>query len=190
MNFLGHLYLASLHQHSLLGSILPDLCKPHDWKTLSGPIVAGCHMHQRVDRLTDAHPDFIALKSTVTKERRRFSGIILDVTLDHYLAANWSQWHDRPLRAFADACYEQLLVEVVDAPASAQRVIQHMTQHDWLYHYRQVQGIAAAFEGLSRRFRFENPLAGSEQEWHSQSVLWAPAFEKILGDIRVHDFTQ
>lgn len=190
MNFLGHLYLASLHQHSLLGSILPDLCKPHEWKTLSSEIVSGCHMHQQVDRLTDAHPDFIDLKAQFRVPRRRFAGIILDVSLDHYLAANWSQWHDQSLRSFVDQCYNRLQRDAALLPEPQQRVIRHMVQHDWLHQYREVSGIAVAFQGLSRRFRFENPLAGAEEEWLRHAETWSPAFENILSDIRVYDFTQ
>lgn len=147
-------------------------------------------MHQKVDRLTDAHPDFIGLKATLTAPRRRFAGIILDVSLDHYLAANWSHWHDQPLRAFVDQCYDSLQSEVSMLPESPQRVIRHMVQHDWLHQYQEVSGIAVAFQGLSRRFRFENPLAGAEEEWLRESDTWSTAFEKILGDIRVYNFTQ
>lgn len=190
MNFLGHLYLATIQPHSLVGSILPDLCKPRDWRQQSPAVIQGCMMHQQVDRLIDANPHFLALKKTVSTPRKRFAGIILDVALDHYLAANWSEWHDTDLRQFVDQCYNRMVPADPQLPEQVHRVLAHMVAHDWLYHYRHVSGIASAYQGLSRRFRFENPLAGSEQEWINNQEQWEQGFHKIMTDMVQHDFKQ
>lgn len=147
-------------------------------------------MHQHVDRTIDANATFLELKSTISTPRKRFAGIILDVAFDHYLAKNWVDWHDMPLRDFVDQCYAALLPVDPRLPDQVHHALSHMVKHDWLYSYQHLSGIASAFEGMSRRFRFENPLAGSEREWIDNQEYWTRGFQKILSELSQHDFTQ
>jgi len=190
MNFLAHLYLASKTNHSLVGSILPDLCKPNEWRTLNSDIIQGCLMHQRVDKLTDTHPSFIRLKNTISKERRRFAGIILDVAFDHILAKNWDQWHQHPLTVFTQICNRKLSSEAPVLSDHSQKVINAMVYGNWLDSYQHIEGIAQAFSGLSRRFRFENPLAGSEEELINNLEHWSYEFNIIMSDLIIHDYSE
>jgi len=189
MNFLAHIYLASKTDHSIVGSILPDLCKPNEWRLLDDKIIKGCLMHQRVDKLTDNHPSFVLLKNTISDKRRRFAGIILDVAFDHILAKNWSQWHTESLELFTQDCNIHLLSEINNLSKPGQKVLNAMVQGNWLYGYQHIEGIARAFSGLSRRFRFENPLAGSEEELLENMELWSQEFEKVMNDLIIHNYS-
>lgn len=167
---------------------MPDLCKPPQWRQLSGPIISGCLMHQQVDKLTDSHEEFIRIKSSLSSERRRFAGIILDVSFDHLLAINWDQWHEQNLRDFVNECHIDLLANSNELPERAQHIIKTMVAQDWLFNYRKIEGISQAFKGLSRRFKYDNPLQGSEQELESQLDYWQVAFSNVLTDLVQNNF--
>lgn len=183
MNFLTHLYLSDDTPESRIGNLLPDLCKPWQWQKLSPAIQAGCLNHRKVDRLTDSHPEFMALKSTLSPERRRFAGIILDVSFDHFMARHWQDWHPQPLAGFTRSTYAHFLSPPEALPGRAGPVLQRMAEQDWLSGYEQIEGIARAFYGLSQRFRYDNPLQGSEEELLANEARWRDAFFVILKDL-------
>ncbi|WP_428240134.1 ACP phosphodiesterase [Gynuella sp.] len=161
MNFLAHLYLADPDPKSWIGNLLPDLCKPWQWQHLSTEYQHGALRHQQVDRLTDKHPLFIALKQTVSSERRRFAGIILDVCLDHYLARHWRDHHPQSLNVFVQTLEPHFLNPPRQLPEAARTVLQRMMQQQWLLSYSHLDGIAQAFNGLSRRMRFSRCRTGT-----------------------------
>ncbi|AJQ96289.1 ACP phosphodiesterase [Gynuella sunshinyii] len=183
MNFLAHLYLADPDPQSWIGNLLPDLCKPWQWQHLSAGYQRGALRHQRVDRLTDRHPLFITLKETVSTERRRFAGIILDVCLDHYLASHWEDHHHLSLEAFVLTLEPHFLNPPRQLPEPTRTILKRMMQQQWLQSYNHVDGVAQAFNGLSRRMRFSNSLIGAEQELIRQRDLWLPSFKTILIDV-------
>ena len=187
MNFLGHFLTADHHQVSKLGNILPDICKPIVWRNLPDHFITGCKMHLATDKLVDQHPSFRRLKHRISDERRRFAGIILDVALDHYLAKHWHEWHHQPLEQFARECYAELQRDMTVLPPGQQHVLNRMIQFNWLVGYRDISGIAKAYQGLAQRFRYQNPMFGSEQEVvpivENQKPELAAIVQSVLEDL-------
>ena len=183
MNFLAHLYLAESTPEAWIGNLLPDLCKPKDWQRLPEAFQKGCYHHQWVDKLTDQHPTFVTLKSTLSSDRRRYAGIILDVCLDHYLARNWHLHHPQSLTEFLAQVYPHFHAPGVTLPERPQRVLGSIASQDWLSGYGEMAGLARAFQGLSRRMRFNNHLAGAEDEFARQYDTWMAGFAEILTSV-------
>ncbi|HVY56025.1 MAG TPA: ACP phosphodiesterase [Thermodesulfobacteriota bacterium] len=165
MNYLAHIYLAEDTEESLLGNIMGDFVK--------GPINGGFHpeiekgirTHRKVDAFTDTHEIYRASKKLISPERRRFSGIILDLAFDHLLARNWSFYSDGDLGAFIRSTYDVLTRRKDDLPEKFRTALPRMIEEDWLGSYRTMEGAGTAIDRISsrlkRRFGRENTLRGA-----------------------------
>src|SRR5690606_40682887 len=61
-----------------------------------------------------------------------FSGIIVDMFYDHFLAKNWATYSDVPLLTFANQFYGALLCHYDDLNDKTKYLIPYMTKNNWL----------------------------------------------------------
>lgn len=168
MNYLAHIYLAGDTEESLLGNIMGDFVK--------GPIDGGFHpeiergirTHRKVDAFTDSHEIYRASRKLISPERRRFSGIIMDLAFDHLLARNWSMYSDKELGALIRETYDVLIRRRDLLPEKFRLSLPRMIEEDWLGSYRTMEGAGIAIDRISgrlrRRFGRENTLKGAIEE--------------------------
>src|SRR5262245_26013048 len=100
MNYLVHLLLAASEPESLLGALMGDFVKVPLGAQYSPSITHALALHRRVDSFTDAHPVTATSRARISRERRRFAGIMVDLFYDHFLARNWTAYASEPLGAF------------------------------------------------------------------------------------------
>jgi len=156
MNYLAHLYLAEDSDESLLGNLLGDFVKGHLHEQYSPEIIKGIKTHRRVDLYTDSHPNFLACKKLLRADRRRFAGIIVDLSFDHFLAKNWSEYSDVKLSEFTDRVYNVLLEREQTLPKKLRDRLPYMVKDDWLGSYKNIETIGLALDAISKRLsRFE-----------------------------------
>ena len=105
MNYLAHLHLGGPQPGQLLGSLYGDFVKGVLAGRYAPDIEAAIRLHRRIDVFTDAHPQVLAARARFPLERRRYSGILLDLFFDHCLACHWEDYADEPL-AFLDLLFE------------------------------------------------------------------------------------
>ncbi len=86
MNFLAHLHLAHLAESSLSGNLLADFVRGNPEESFPPDVVAGIHMHRRIDVLTDNLPEVREAREWFRSETRRVAPITLDVMWDHFLS--------------------------------------------------------------------------------------------------------
>ncbi|MBL8393937.1 MAG: DUF479 domain-containing protein [Candidatus Accumulibacter sp.] len=166
MNYLAHALLAGPQAEHRLGGLLGDFVK--------GPLLAageefgegvllGIRLHRRIDSFADAHPAFRRSRQRVSAQRRRYSGIIVDLFYDHFLAAHWSRFSGETLEEFTAAVYALLGQHCL--PTRLARLLPRMQHDDWLAGYRQPAAIARALDGIAaRRLRRANTLGGAGSE--------------------------
>ena len=168
MNFLAHIFLAEDTEESLLGNIMGDFVK--------GPISGGFHpeiekgirTHRKVDAFTDSHDIYRASRKLISPERRRYSGIIMDLAFDHLLARNWSSYSDKELGALIRRTYDVLKRRKDVLPEKFRMALPRMIEEDWLGSYRTMEGVGTAIDRISirlkRRSGRENTLTGGIEE--------------------------
>lgn len=168
MNYLAHLYLAEDTEESLLGNIMGDFVKGPINGGFHPEIIKGIRTHRKVDVFTDSHEIFRASRRLISPERRRFSGIIMDLTFDHLLARNWASYSDRELSAFIRRTYDVLTRRNDVLPEKFRTALPRMIEEDWLGSYRTMEGAGTAIDRISgrlrRRFGRENTLTGAIEE--------------------------
>ncbi|WP_163833664.1 acyl carrier protein phosphodiesterase [Spartinivicinus ruber] len=160
MNYLAHLYLAQPDQgFSLLGNLMGDFCKGVVLTQLPVPIQRGIKNHRAVDQITDNHPIIRDLKRLFEQRFRRFAGIITDVAFDYFLIKHWSVFSQIPLTNFIEHAYVELWAHRQWMPVQMQGIVGRMIEQNWLQSYQSLDGVGFALARMSKRIRFENPLA-------------------------------
>jgi len=171
MNYLAHIYLAEDSDESVIGNLLGDFVKGPVGNEFTPGIAKGIITHRKVDVFTDSHEKFLASKKLISPERRRFAGIIIDLTFDHFLAKNWSEYSSSELPLFIKETYELLARNRSILPEKLQGFLPRMIDEDWLGSYRELEGIGETMDRISRRlnrrFQRENTLAGAVEEVES-----------------------
>ncbi len=106
MNFLAHIYLSGDDEEIIIGNFIADAIKGNKYNGYSNGIRFGILLHRKIDTFTDNHQVF---KQSVQKLRPaygKFSGAVVDMLYDHFLAAKWQEYSDVPLKAYSTKIYK------------------------------------------------------------------------------------
>ena len=164
MNYLAHLYLAEDSPESLIGNLLGDFVKGRSIDTYGDEIKKGIQLHQKVDIYTDSHPIVRESKRLISPVNRRYSGIIVDVFYDHFLAINWLDYSSISLKEFTAKAYSILEQNEAILPDSIKRVLPNIINRNVLMSYVEIQGINYALQRISLRLKRENNLGSASEE--------------------------
>lgn len=188
MNYLAHALLAGPRPASRLGGMLGDFVKgPLNSLTVTAPlppeVVAGIALHRRIDSYADQHAAFRLSRARVSALRRRFSGVMVDMFYDHFLARHWSSFCNQPLEAFTAETYALLSSNESLLPLRLARALPRMRADDWLASYRSVEAIGEALDRMAvYRLRRENPLAGAVEELRADYAAYETDFRIFFAD--------
>ena len=183
MNFLAHCFLAQPTPFSLYGNLLGDFIAGADLGNQPSEVIRGLENHKLVDRFTDAHPALPLLKQLMSKDRRRFTGIISDVVFDHFLIKYWNDFSDIDLRYFVDGVYVNIRQVI---PLMHDRMVnsmEFMLNEDGLLVNESMKGVGKTLNRLSRRIRFENKLYGAVEEVNLHYVEFEKAFLLLFPEL-------
>lgn len=161
MNFLAHLYLADNCPEALVGSVMPDLARTRQFPPhLPQPTLDAIAQHRRVDAFTDMHPFFLRSKSRLFEKHGRYSGILVDIFYDHFLALHWTRYHSVTLSDFVARVHDVFRLHAHLMPDDMRYPIDRLIEQDWLGSYASTGGIRVALERLSIRLsqRFEREV--------------------------------
>jgi len=164
MNYLAHLQLAPREARVILGALMGDFRKYVNLPSLPVAIIRGMEHHRAVDKFTDSHPQVKSLKELFSRCRRRYAGIIIDITFDHFLSRHWQRFNMDDRSEFITYVYGCLRQDLCIMPPRMQRVTNHMLHEDWLGSYTDLAGVENSLNGVSRRIRFANNLYGAIAE--------------------------
>ncbi len=164
MNYLAHLFLSEGTPESLIGNLLGDFVKGSAVNLYSEEIRKGISLHRKVDRYTDSHAVVRSSKSLVSSHRRRFAGVLIDVFYDHFLAKNWLEYSEIPLRDFSQDVYKILQDNRDILPDSLQRVLPTIIARDLLSSYQEIAEIGITLTRMSARLKRTNNLASGIED--------------------------
>ncbi|MEM9144544.1 MAG: acyl carrier protein phosphodiesterase, partial [Bacteroidota bacterium] len=108
-------------------------------------------LHREIDTFTDAHPIPRQSSKRLHKNYSHYSGVIVDIYYDHFLAKNWSSYSEVPLATYVDRFYELLENNYTLLPEGIQRMMPYMISDNWLLNYANLEGIAKVLRGMDRR---------------------------------------
>jgi acyl carrier protein phosphodiesterase len=164
MNYLAHLRLSPIDAEPMTGNLMGDFRKYLDDTALPDKVSQGIKNHMRVDKFTDSSQSILTLKRLFSSERRRFAGIILDVSFDYFLIRHWQEFCDTAFDEFINQVHRNVASMSDIMPLRMQHVMDFMITEEWLRSYATLDGIGNALDRMSLRIRFENKLAGAIEE--------------------------
>ena len=168
MNYLAHLYLSFGHEEIMVGNFIADSVKGRQIERFSEKIREGIRLHRQIDEFTDNHPIVENSKARIRHRYRKYSGVIIDMFYDHFLAAGWSTYSDDNLIEFTRESYKLFFKHYVILPPRMKRTLPFMAAGNWLASYAETENISLALKGMSRRTKFNSGMenAGEELKVH------------------------
>jgi acyl carrier protein phosphodiesterase len=161
LNYLAHSYLSYQKPDLIIGNFIADSIQGNRFEGLTEGIIKGITLHRKIDVFTDSHPVFLTSKHRFSKDFDKYSGVLMDIFYDHYLAKNFNLYSTNTLQQHADGIYDILKENYEYLPEPAKRFYGYMTERNILYHYSSLKGIETVLTHLSYRIknRFELQLA-------------------------------
>lgn len=183
MNFLAHSYLSGTNTDIRIGNFIGDFVKGKEYLNFSSPIAKGVLLHREIDSYTDKHPIVLRSKSRLTNKYGHFSGVIVDIFYDHFLAANWKEYHKIELLEYTHSLFSSLEEKQELLPDRVNYMLQYMVPQNWLYNYRTLEGINQSLNGLSRRTKFDSGMENAVEDLEEHYDEFNQDFKTFFPDI-------
>lgn len=158
MNFLAHIYLSFGDDEITIGNFIADSIRGNKFKHLPDRVQKGIMLHRHIDTFTDAHPTVRKSTKRLHENYGHYSGIIVDIFYDHYLAKNWDVYSDTPLAVFVENFYDLLEDNYEILPIGVQRMMPYMISDNWIFNYSKMDGIARVLNGMNRRTKNKSKM--------------------------------
>lgn len=131
--------------------MISDFVKGSAQYSYSPMIQKGIQLHRWIDAFTDLHQATADAKNFFRPTYRLYSGPIVDVLYDHFLANDIAEFKPAALEKFTASVYRVLEQHAHVLPPAFVFVFGYMKQDNWLYNYRTTEGISKTLRGISRR---------------------------------------
>lgn len=183
MNHLAHLYLSQSDPDWMVGNFIADFIKGRAMEKLPEKIQEGVRMHRFIDGFMDNHVQVVKAKKRLYPFYGKYAAVIIDMYYDHILASNWKDFSPLSLDSFAHASYKMLQSRRSVLPERSLATLDHMQAYNWLGSYAQLEGMQKAFNGLSRRARFDSKMEQATQQLEEDYALLKKEFLIYLPEL-------
>jgi acyl carrier protein phosphodiesterase len=158
VNYLAHAYLSGEDEDILVGNFIADAVKGKTMNDFSGNIRRGIILHRFIDEFTDNHPLHKASRAKLHQRYGHYSGVLIDIYYDHFLAKNWHEYSDQPLVEYTDWLYGSLEKQMAILPERIKYMLKYMIPQNWLLNYAHLDGISRVLKGMARRAKFNSQM--------------------------------
>lgn len=187
MNYLAHAYLSYKHPQVLVGNMISDFVKGKAQFRYERLIHAGIRLHRSIDAFTDDHPATHRAKEIFRPYYRLYSGAIVDVLYDHYLANDENIFNDaHPLHDFTQETYAVLEAYAAHLPERFVVMLPYMKTQNWLYNYQYRLGIDRSLRGLVRRASFLSDAAPAFELFNEHYAFLQECYNDFIEDVKNH----
>ncbi|PNW27667.1 acyl carrier protein phosphodiesterase [Formosa algae] len=153
MNYLAHIYLSENRPKVTIGNFIADGngIRGKSYQKFPKDIQVGILLHRQIDTYTDAHPTVRQSTKRLHENYGHYSGIIVDIFYDHFLAKNWLNYSDIALEDYAQQFYSLLDTNFSDLPERTRYLLPYMKKGNWLLSYASLKGIEKVLIGMDKR---------------------------------------
>ncbi|APD07643.1 [Acyl-carrier-protein] phosphodiesterase [Flavobacteriaceae bacterium UJ101] len=184
MNFLAHQYLSMDVPAIKAGNLLGEFVRGKKYGDYPEMIQKGILLHRKIDDFTDKHEVVLNLVREMNPVFHKYAPVISDVFFDYCLAKNWWKFSEVSLQDFCDQTYDDLESFSPQMPEKVQEMIISMREHNWLYHYQNLEGIQHSLKNLKRRTSFDNNIEDAVKYLYTNEEKIEKAFLKFFPDIQ------
>jgi acyl carrier protein phosphodiesterase len=184
MNFLAHIYLSGESNELLIGNFIADFVKGKQYEQFAPAIQQGIFLHRQIDHFTDTH---LIVKQSIKRlqpDFGKFSGVVVDIFYDHFLASNFSQFHSQSLTDFSQNTYAIFQKNYQVLPPRVQEFLPYMMLHNWLLRYADLEGIERSLAGISRRSEYAPDLSLAVQNLQNNYKEFGDEFQAFFPQLQ------
>lgn len=164
MNFLAHIFLSGDNDFLKIGNFMADGIHGKNFDAFPAEVQKGIRLHREIDSFTDFHPIFRQSKHRLHERYGHYSGVIIDIFYDHFLAKNFSTYSTEPLASFASNFYELLESNFAMLTPRFQMMFPVLKEENWLVLYATIPGIGHILYNMDRRTRLASKMQFSVEE--------------------------
>ncbi|HET7360941.1 MAG TPA: acyl carrier protein phosphodiesterase [Salinimicrobium sp.] len=151
MNFLAHIYLSGNDEKLMIGNFIADSIKGRKYLNYPARIQKGILLHRTIDSYTDTHPIVRKSRKRLFETYGHYSGVIVDILYDHFLAVNWKNYSRVELAEFVNSFYKLLRNNFKILPKPVQGFLPYMIKDNWLVSYAEIEGIGKILYQMNER---------------------------------------
>lgn len=141
MNYLAHVLLSGNNEEVVIGNFIGDYVKGAHFKKYSESIRKGILLHRGIDLFTDRNKTVKKSKSLLKKKYGKYSGIIIDIFYDHFLAKNWHKFSSQSLKDYTQNLHKILNKYFEILPVEVKKFIPSFINKDWIKTYKSIEGV-------------------------------------------------
>ncbi len=164
----------------MIGNFIADFVKGNKKDNYPERIKKGIELHRAIDDFTDHHPITDDSKARLRPKYRKYSGVIVDLYYDHFLAKNFELYSDIPLLEYTRRTYTILIDNQDVLPDKVKEFLPFMIERNWLNNYATIEGIGRTLTGLSKRVSFENKMDESVEDLKTDYAIYKNEFHRFF----------
>lgn len=164
MNYLAHIYLSGDNDLVTIGNFIADGIKGKSYKKYPRDFQIGILLHRHIDTFTDAHEVVRQSTKRLHEKYGHYSGIIVDILYDHFLAKNWNNYSTKSLKSYVENFYDSLETHYEILPLRIQKMMPYMITDNWLESYASIEGISRVLDGMNRRTKNRSGMDAAVNE--------------------------
>ena len=185
MNFLAHIYLSGENDIIKISNFMADSVKGNDYLDYVGDFQKGILLHRAIDSFTDANETYRLSKHRLHDKYGHYSGVIMDVLYDYFLAKNWSRFSTTPLHDFVHHFYKKLVENFDHLPEKTKKLVPYLIEQNWLESYQTVEGIEHILWQMSHRIKFKVDLSKAVTELELYYTDFEKEFFAFMDEIQL-----
>ena len=158
MNILAHLHLSGGINEHMLGNYMGDFVKGKSYTNYPLNIQNGILLHREIDTYTDNHASHRKSRDRFREEYGLYSGVVVDIIYDYFLASQWSKFHAEPLVDYSQKVYKFITLRKNELPLRLQEISPFLIKNNWFLKYSSIDGIRQVLTGMSKRTSLPNKV--------------------------------
>ena len=185
MNYLAHAYLSFRKPQVLVGNMISDHVKGKSRYDYPPVIQVGITLHRRIDEFTDFHGSTREAKEIFRPHYRLYSGALVDVIYDHFLATDPQEFTEESLLEFSLSTYRDLNDNAKWFPERFAVIYPYMQSQNWLFHYRTREGTSKSLHGVVRRARYLTESQTAFNLFEENYQLLSSLYRQFWQDVKL-----
>lgn len=186
MNFLAHIYLSGDNDLLKIGNFMADSIRGNSYENYPEEIKKGILLHRSIDSFTDMHPVYRKSKHRLHEKYGHYSGVIMDIFYDHFLAKNWANYSNKKLEVYADEFYQLLRDNYDLLTDKIQGMMPYMIARNWLVSYASISGLEMILFQMDHRTKNRVAMHESIVELQKFYLEFETEFTHFFMELQEH----
>ena len=165
---------------------MADSIKGNRYMDFPEDVKKGILLHRAIDSFTDAHPIYRKSKHRLHEKYGHYSGVIMDIVYDHFLAKNWTNYSEESLDHYAHHFYDSLKKYDSILTEKTRGLMPYMIAQNWLVSYASIEGLQNILFQMDNRTKNRVNMHESIVEIKQFYTEFEEEFTLFFDELRTH----